>query len=173
MKRINHLIIIAILSLGLIAAEPVGKARLTIINKSGFKLAIWLKGTKTCCQYYLTIPKGDKDAPYVEQFTIGNDKYTMLVNFVRIYDPVYPRHPCFTAINPEGTYTLDVSSRKTYRLTFPPCRYTNYRVTTDTFPLTVVIDGIEYKIWVNIPNIAKPNLGERTMRKYWVNAYRY
>src|SRR5512139_3987592 len=107
MKRINLLLIIALLSLSLIAAEPVGKTRLTIINKSGFKLAIWLKGTKTCCQYYLTVPKGDKNTPYVEQFTIGNDKYTMVVSFVRIYDPVYPRHPCFTAINPEGTYYLD------------------------------------------------------------------
>ena len=165
MKRINLLIIIAILSLSLIAAEPVGKTRLTIINKSGFKLAIWLKGTKTCCQYYLTVPKGDKNTPYVEQFTIGNDKYTMVVSFVRIYDPVYPRHPCFTAINPEGTYYLDASSRQTLRLTFPPCRYTNWRLTEQTIMLP---DGriIKFKI-------AKPNLGERTMRKYWVNAYHY
>jgi hypothetical protein len=78
MKKVSLLILIAILISSLmLAAIPTRMVRLTVINKSGYDVYIKLEGSPvTDSYYYLTIPSGDRDTPYVKVFTIMEDLYT-------------------------------------------------------------------------------------------------
>ena len=78
MKKVSLLILIAILISSLfLAAIPTRMVRLTVINKSGYDVYIKLEGSPvTQSYYYLTIPAGDRDVPYIKVFTIMEDLYT-------------------------------------------------------------------------------------------------
>ena len=78
MKKVSLLILIAILISSLmLAAIPTRMVRLTVINKSEYDVYMKLEGSPvTDAYYYLTIPAGDRDVPYVKVFTIMEDLYT-------------------------------------------------------------------------------------------------
>jgi len=77
MKKVSLLILIAIMISSLMmAAIPTKMVRLTVINKSGYDVYMKLEGSPvTDAYYYLTIPAGDRDTPYVKVFTIMEDLY--------------------------------------------------------------------------------------------------
>jgi hypothetical protein len=71
MKKLNLLLIVAMLATALLAANPVGRlVRLTIINNSGDVLYMKLEGEVTGQFYYLTIAKDD-----TRTFTVLTDFY--------------------------------------------------------------------------------------------------
>lgn len=72
MKKLNLLIIVALLATALLAAAPAaGKLyRLRVINNTGADIYIKLEGENTDAFYYLTIPE-DED----ETFTVMSDVY--------------------------------------------------------------------------------------------------
>jgi len=79
MKKVILLVLVVMLvSVFLTAADhPLNLLRLTAINKSGNEIYLRLQSeTHTGGQfYYLTIPAGTKDIPYVEVFTVAEDVY--------------------------------------------------------------------------------------------------
>jgi hypothetical protein len=71
MKKLNVLLIIAMLAAALLAANPPGKlVRLEIINASGDTVYMKLEGRGTGAFYYLTVPKAT-----TKTFTILVDSY--------------------------------------------------------------------------------------------------
>ena len=71
MKKLNLLLIVAILATTLLAANPAGKlVRLEVINASGDTVYIKLEGKHTDAFYYLTIADGDTTT-----FTVLVDDY--------------------------------------------------------------------------------------------------
>ncbi len=104
LRQYAAVIITSILSLFLLGAEPMGLARLTLINKSGMEIAVQLKSITTPCLtknetpqsrfYYLPVPEGSKEVPSVKEYTIERHTYTMQVFYIETYDPVYGFH-CF------------------------------------------------------------------------------
>ena len=70
MKKLNLLIIVAVLATALLAATPTKLVRLRVINDSGSDVYIKLEGDHTDSFYYLTIPE-DEDMT----FTIMSDVY--------------------------------------------------------------------------------------------------
>ena len=86
------LLITSILALLLIGAEPnpKGLVRLTLINKSGMKIAVQLQSTDDdLLVYYLPVPEGDKENPAIKIYTIVRDAYHMQLHYIETYDPVY------------------------------------------------------------------------------------
>ena len=71
MKKLNLLLIVALLASALLAANPAKLVRLDVINKSGDVIYMKLEGELTDSFYYLTIP-----ADEVKSFTILSDYYT-------------------------------------------------------------------------------------------------
>ena len=81
MRRI--LIIISLLSLLLIGAKGENLRRLTVINKSGTPIAIYLRTPGQLDRvYYLPVPKGDRQMPTEVTFTIVPDEYRMRVYYL-------------------------------------------------------------------------------------------
>jgi hypothetical protein len=86
------LLVISLISILLMGAKhnPVDLVRLTVVNKSGYRIAVQLSGVdNTNLFYYLTLPKGEKDHPVSQTFTIAASRYTAKVFYIEIYDPVY------------------------------------------------------------------------------------
>ena len=71
MKKLNVLLIVAMLAAALLAANPPGKlVRLEVINGSGDTVYMRLQGRNTGAFYYLTIPAG-----WDKTFTVLVDSY--------------------------------------------------------------------------------------------------
>jgi hypothetical protein len=106
MKKVSLLVLLAIVaSTLLMAAIPTTVVRLTIINKSGYDVYMKLEGSKiTEAYYYLTVPSGTRDEPYVKVFTIMSDLYTRTT------------WQC-NGVQSSGTLIVDGN----IRLTFTPC----------------------------------------------------
>jgi hypothetical protein len=106
MKKVSLLVLLAIVaSTLLMAAIPTTVVRLTIINKSGYDVYMKLEGSKiTEAYYYLTVPSGTRDEPYVKIFTIMSDLYTRTT------------WQC-GGVQSSGTLIVDGN----IRLTFTPC----------------------------------------------------
>ncbi|MBN1148376.1 MAG: hypothetical protein JXA78_14045 [Anaerolineales bacterium] len=84
------LLIISILALFLVSADPVKLARLTLVNKSGMEIAVQLRSIEDdLLTYYLRVPEGDREHPYAMAFTIERDAYYMQLHYIETYDPVY------------------------------------------------------------------------------------
>jgi hypothetical protein len=86
------LIILSILALILVSAkpEPVDTARLTIINKSGMKIALRLQSKDEDLRvYYLPVPMGDRDRPVYQSYDVEKDEYYMQLVYIQTWDPVY------------------------------------------------------------------------------------
>ncbi len=77
MKKLNLLIVVALLASALLMAAAPGKlVRLTVINQTGAPIYIKLVGQETGSFYYLTIPAdADKDNGGMT-FTVLTDTYT-------------------------------------------------------------------------------------------------
>jgi hypothetical protein len=106
MKKVSLLVLLAIVaSTLLMAAIPTTVVRLTIINKSGYDVYMKLEGSKiTEAYYYLTVPSGTRDEPYVKVFTVMSDLYTRTT------------WQC-GGVQSSGTLIVDGN----IRLTFTPC----------------------------------------------------
>jgi len=78
MKKVSLILLLVIFaSVALMAAAPLKLVRLTFINKSGHVVYLKLEGQKDSANfYYLTIPKGTKEMPNDETFTVVQDIYT-------------------------------------------------------------------------------------------------
>ena len=119
MKKIIPIVLIcAIFLMG--ADDPVGLVRLTIINKSGAEIAIWLNGRYQEEYYYLTIEEGTREFPLVKTFTIYKDIYDMQIGYIREWDPVYYYAPSNSACPISPTEDLLYATRNN-RLTFTEC----------------------------------------------------
>ena len=70
MKKLNLLLIVALLASALLAASPAKLVRLDVNNKSGDTVYLKLEGALTDSFYYLTIPDGGW-----KSFTILSDYY--------------------------------------------------------------------------------------------------
>ena len=119
MKKI--ILIVLICAIFLIGADdPVGLVRLTIINKSGGEIAIWLNGRYQEEFYYLTVEQGTRDFPKVKTFTIYKDVYDMQIGYIREWDPVYYYDPSNSPCPITPTKELLYATRNN-RLTFTDC----------------------------------------------------
>lgn len=81
MKKFLILMLVASLFLTIVAADTVRLVRLTIVNKSGYQAFINLNGVDLGQQYYLTIPKGTKDYPETNVYTILPDVYKWNITY--------------------------------------------------------------------------------------------
>ena len=93
MKKII-LLTLMLSSILLFSAKDADLIRLTVINKSGTELAIWLQGTLNDSYYYLTVPEGSKEKPTIKEFTILRDTYDMRVSYKESWDPIYGYIEC-------------------------------------------------------------------------------
>ena len=116
----NILKIILILNFTLISAAslPVKKIQLTIVNKSGLPMEYKIEGKNDSSDifYYLRVPKGDRNKPAEQIFSIYQGEYTMTAYYVELWDPVYG-------------YTCSSTSKNMYvtrniRLVFGECDQT-------------------------------------------------
>ena len=152
MKKLNVLLIVAMLATALLAANPPGKlVVLEIINKTEFPVYMKLEGEITDAFYYLTVPEGSQSDPTDKTFTILTD--------------VYKR----------TTWACDgiQSSGKLYmsgnvRLTFTPCFVVPLRTVRRWYesPPYDFTTPDYYMLW------RFPNFGEPTMEKvFYFKAY--
>jgi hypothetical protein len=81
-------------SLLLASADTVKLVRLTLVNKSGYDMSIWLNGVDEEEFYYLALPLGTRAYPVVKVYTIVADTYKMQVAYTKAWDPVYPEIFC-------------------------------------------------------------------------------
>ena len=115
MRKITILGLILI-SLLLLGTKDADLIRLTVINKSGTELAIWLQGQDDDTFYYLTVPKGSKESPTVKEFTILRETYDMRVQYVESWDPVYGYSQC------GGMFVMaEFRAFRNNKLNFAPC----------------------------------------------------
>ena len=99
LRQYSAALIASILALLLVGAEPISPIRLTIINKSGMKIAVQLNSVPEYCYnkagtgptnfYYLPVPEGSKDLPSSRDYIIEKGTYVMRVFYIETYDPVY------------------------------------------------------------------------------------
>jgi hypothetical protein len=164
MKKVSLLILIAIMISSLmLAAIPTRMVRLTIINKSGYDVYIKLEGSPvTDAYYYLTIPAGDRDVPYVKVFTIMEDLYTRTT---------------WQCDGQKSSGTLIVDGN--IRLTFTPCGEFACAWASTSFFWTKC-DGDQYLVVTSHRKAGEPRMEKVTYWKYlqyggpsWVNAYLY
>lgn len=101
------------------AFEPLHLIRLTVINKASIDVALRLDNEQQDIHYYLSIPKGDKDAPIEKVFTIIPQTYSVRAIYLETYDPVYG-YPYCGGKTPGGTYNLTMQSR----MIIPACKST-------------------------------------------------
>ena len=146
MKKLNVLLIVALLSAALLAANPAGKlVRLEVINASGDTIYLKLEGKHTGAFYYLTIADGDDTT-----FTVLVDDY---------------KRTTWACNGIKSSGGLVMSGN--VKLKFVQC---------GTFPLRTVwhdidLDGIvdDTDNWWNDEYWRAPNFGEATQEKvvYW------
>ena len=84
-----RLLLIALLALTLISAKGNGKkyTTITIVNKSGQGIAVGLISEDNSRIYYIPVPKGDRSNPYVQEFSLEQDKYRLRIYYMETYDP--------------------------------------------------------------------------------------
>ena len=139
MKKLNVLLIVAMLAAALLAANPPGKlVRLEVINASGDTVYMRLNGRNTGAFYYLTVPDG-----WDKTFTVLVDSYKRTT------------WACGGIVSSGSLYMTG-----NIKLKFVQC---------GTFPLRTVwidIDGDGIK---DIVGFQAPNFGEPTQEKvvYW------
>jgi len=76
MKKLSLLMVLALLvSVFSMAASSMELARLTFINKSGHVVYLRLEGREHGQFYYLTVPKGTREAPEEITYTVVRDFY--------------------------------------------------------------------------------------------------
>lgn len=84
------LLIASMLTLILVSAKPFDTRQLTIINKSGMKIALRLQSLEEDLRfYYLPVEKGDRDQPTRKTYEVERDEYLMQLIYIQTYDPVY------------------------------------------------------------------------------------
>ena len=84
-----RLLLVALIAFPLISGASKGSnyATITIINKSGQEIAVGLISEDNSRIVYISIPKGDRSAPYVYKFTLEKDAYRLRVYYMETYDP--------------------------------------------------------------------------------------
>lgn len=97
--------LLAVFSLG---ASPYQKSRLTVINKSGMKIALELNGVEEEAFYYLPVSAGDQAHPKTQTFTVVKDRYSIQVYFIEAYDPVYG-YTCPGGASSSGSTSIDAN----------------------------------------------------------------
>jgi hypothetical protein len=111
------ILVIALLSLLLVASDPINTIRLTLVNKSGMDIAVQLiDGDLSDYEniYYLRVAEGDRDVPTEAHFDIVPGRYNMQLYYIETYDPVYG-FSCAQAA------PVILIARKNMRVTFLPC----------------------------------------------------
>jgi hypothetical protein len=101
-KKLFLLLLALTLACTSLGAAPLRLVRLKVINKSGMGLEISLNGKYFEYFYYLHMPKGTRQVPAVEIYTVIPDTYSSSIYFVELWDPVYG-HKCT-----DKSQTLDV-----------------------------------------------------------------
>ena len=110
------IILVTLLALFLVGADnkPTKLYRLRIINKSGSELGIRLNGREYKNFYYLQVPRGDRESPTEEVFTILENTYRMRTY---LFNPIDP-----DALDRcEESKTRTLSACRNIRITFTPC----------------------------------------------------
>jgi hypothetical protein len=150
MKKLNVLIIVALLAGVLLAANPAGRlVRLEIYNKTDFPVYIKLEGQETGAFYYLTVPGTTSDTSYIDKtFTILTDVYDRTT------------WAC-DGIKSEGELWMTGN----VRLVFTPCGQVPLRWIQRYYYWDYDMDGFwDYSEgWL----YRVPNFGEPTMEKVW------
>jgi hypothetical protein len=145
MKKLNVLIIVALLASILLAANPAGKlVRLEVINKTDFPVYIKLEGQETASFYYLTVPENSD-----KTFTILSDAYdrtTWACDGIKSSGELWMTGNIRLVFTPCGQIPLRWVERW-YRWEYPPY----------VFPW----DQELYVLY------RMPNFGEPTMEKVW------
>lgn len=128
---------ISLLALLVMGVDRPATVRFSVINKSGYALAIWLNGTavepgenlfnlltegkwtekeeQDTIFYYLTIPKGSRADPVTRTFEIVRGQYTLRSLYTKPWDSVYPDNPCIQQ-PPRPMFAL-----RNLQLTYTPC----------------------------------------------------
>lgn len=88
-----RLTIIAILALLLMGAKGTKLTTITLVNKSGLSVNVSLLADDLSKNYFLNLPKGDRDQPYVTKLTVVQDTYRMRVYWLGEKDPA-TGNPC-------------------------------------------------------------------------------
>jgi len=131
------LLVISLVALLAMGVDRPATVRFTVINKSGYALAIWLNGTavepgkslddlltkgvwtekeeQDTIFYYFTVPKGSRAEPVRRTFEIVRGQYTLRSLYTKPWDPVYPDNPCIQQ-PPKPLYAL-----QNLQLTYTPC----------------------------------------------------
>ena len=144
MKKLNLLIIVALLASILLAANPAGKlVRLEVINKTDFPVYIKLEGQETASFYYLTVPENTD-----KTFTILTDVYDRTT------------WAC-DGIKSSGELWMTGN----IRLVFTPCGQIPLRWVERWYYWDYDFDGFAdyWEGWM----YRVPNFGEPTMEKVW------
>ena len=77
-------------SLAAAGASEAKIVRLTVVNKGPLPLGLRLQSQDSDLFYYLQIPGGgSKEYPIEKEFTIQTGNYSLSVNYIEFYDPVY------------------------------------------------------------------------------------
>lgn len=118
-KNIPLLLVLLTSFLFTSAFDTMHLIRLTVINKASIEVALRLDNEQQDIHYYLTIPKGDPDAPIEKVFTIIPETYSVRAIYLETYDPVYG-YPYCGGKSPGGTYKLTMQSR----MIIPACKTT-------------------------------------------------
>lgn len=121
------------------AFDTIHLIRLTVINKAAIDVALRLDNEQQDIHYYLSIPKGDPDAPIEKVFTIIPETYSVKAIYLETWDPVYG-YPYCGGKSPGGTYKLTMQSR----MVIPACK-------------TTFATGGDYGFWKLGMQLAKGN----------------
>ena len=113
-KFLIALILLLPLALLSTAAKEAKIVRLTVINKGPLPLGLRLQSQDSDLFYYLHVPGGgSKEFPVEKEFTIETGNYSLRVDYIEYYDPVYGFQCSSSAMR------LSISSNS--RIVFLPC----------------------------------------------------
>lgn len=116
MSRKFLLLILLVIPLGLLtsASKEAKVVRLITINKGPLPLGLRLQSQDSDLFYYLHVPGGgSKEYPVETEFTIQTGNYSLIVDYIEFYDPVYGFQCSGSAMR------LSITSNS--RIVFLPC----------------------------------------------------
>lgn len=83
----HRLTLIAILALLLMGAKGGKVSTITLVNKSGMSVNVSILANDLSQNYFLNMPVGTRDQPYITKLTIIRDSYRMRVFWLGDKDP--------------------------------------------------------------------------------------
>lgn len=99
------------------APQPAKLVKLTAINKGALPLGLRMQDIENDSFYYLRIPGGgSKEHPVERIFTIRPGSYSLMVDYIEYYDPVYGFQCAPSAMS------MNITSNT--RVVFLPCGQT-------------------------------------------------